>query len=879
MNVAVVLIVVAQWITMSRPMMYVSRPHSVTPTRPDAAAAAPPRVSILRLHAPSPVNPATNLTTRRVSCPLYSGPGYDAKRHASQDVDLPEFEAPFASTPRPPTLAIEAVPLSDVTLLPGTPFHAAFETNLQYLKLLSTDSLLLAWRLTANGGRWKPGSMRLMGWEHTGSELRGHFLGHWLSASAMAFAATRDAELGQRMAEVIDELAKVAAAHGTGYVSAFPPSFLDRLEAISPVWAPYYTLHKLLAGLLHQYTLAGSATALRLAEQLAGYIGGRVRKLSADKGLAHQFRTLNQECGGINEALWSLAALTANPEHRATASLFDKPCLLGPLAQGKDALTGMHGNTALALMLGAQKRYEVTGEAHFAALTTRFYELVVGSRTYATGGSTHNELWETPGHLGHTLGGRSGLRHEHAESCTTHNMVRLVGMLLRASGGALVYAAFIERALLNGVLGTQRGAEPGAMLYFMPLGTGVSKRKPQAWRHSGWSTPFGDFWCCQGTGIEAFARLAEHVFMVGAHTPRGEEEPHTHTHVVYVLQLIAATLRWRRAGLTLTLATQPPGTHHPSSPTKLRLTIDKVATAAAAAGGVRAAIVVRVPEWASAPTAALWHADADADAADAVDAARAPRREAPGGGGGGVGGGREEGLGSEVLGAVEAGTLLRVERVWREGDVLELSLPTALRTSRLPDSRPKFSAMHALMHGPVVLACIGCLAPQLPGVTPEQLLAMLEPVPLAASAQLRTLRRVEERGAPAGTLVIHAGRLWVREGRFPALPASRLGRGGTDLATIATFLISGAIGGGDNLVSFEAFSRPGCYLAAPTGGGGSSGGSSGGSGGGGQIELLCLGPGAQPTAAEAKRAAWRRHDPLLQVLHPLPSAALVLALL
>ena len=116
------------------------------------------------------------------------------------------------------------------------------------------------------------------------------------------------------------------------------------------------------------------------------------------------------------------------------------------------------GNTALALMLGAQRRFEVTGEAHFTALTQRFVDLVVSKRSYATGGSTHNELWEAPGQLGHTLA-HGGARHEHAESCTTHNMVRLVGMLLRASGGALAYADFIERALLNGVLGTQRGSE------------------------------------------------------------------------------------------------------------------------------------------------------------------------------------------------------------------------------------------------------------------------------------------------------------------------------------------------------------------------------------------------------------------------------------
>lgn len=126
----------------------------------------------------------------------------------------------------------------------------------------------------------------------------------------------------------------------------------------------------MLAGLLQQYSLAGSHKALEIAEALGEYIGKRVRRLAAEKGLAHQFKTLNQECGGINEALsdvatgmaargrrlplspppqalWHLASLTGKAEHRATASLFDKPCLLGPLAAGQDALTGMHGESRL----------------------------------------------------------------------------------------------------------------------------------------------------------------------------------------------------------------------------------------------------------------------------------------------------------------------------------------------------------------------------------------------------------------------------------------------------------------------------------------------------------------------------------------------------
>lgn len=199
-----------------------------------------------------------------------------------------------------------------------------------------------------------------------------------------------------------------------------------------------YTLHKLLAGLLQQHTLDSSDEALRLATGLATYIQKRVDSLKARKSLHYHFETLNQECGGINEGLWTLAAITRSPSHRALASHFDKPCLLGPLAQGGDQLTGMHGNTALALLLGAQRRFEVTGEAHFHGLSAHFFGLVDGTRTFATGGSTNNELWGEPAKLGHTVAaGAGGLGYEHAESCTTHNMMRLAGKLLRASGGAL----------------------------------------------------------------------------------------------------------------------------------------------------------------------------------------------------------------------------------------------------------------------------------------------------------------------------------------------------------------------------------------------------------------------------------------------------------
>ena len=268
----------------------------------------------------------------------------------------------------------------------------------------------------------------------------------------------------------------------------------------------------------------------------------------------------------------------------------------------------------------------------------------------------------------------------------------------------------------------------------------------------------------------------------------------------------------------------------------------------AAAEGVHAAIAFRVPSWATSPSATLRQA-----------AAEPPNFGGAGGGGGGGGGGEgaSGGDGGSALSPVESGSLMRVERTWREGDEVSLSLPASLRTSRLPDERPKYRRLFALLHGPVVLACVGCLRPLLPGGTEAELLEMLEPVPAAASAQLRTLRRIEERGAPPGTLLLHADRLWLREGRLPALPLSRR-RGGSDLAGVVTLREVAGLGGGDNLVSFSPFGRPGCWLAAPQGGSG------------GQVELLCLHRGVQPSPEQARRASWRRHDPLLAAAHGSP---------
>ena len=499
----------------------------------------------------------------------------------------------------------------------------------------------------------------------------------------------------------------------------------------------------------------------------------------------------------------------------------------------------MHGNTALALVIGAARRHELTGEEPFLRIASHFFHLVDGSRSYATGGSTHNELWGPPGELGHTLlPSAGGARYEHVESCTTHNMMRLVEMLLRASDGGVRFSEWMERALFNGVLGTMRGEEPGAYLYFLPLGTYVSKKAPQAWRHAGWSTPYGDFWCCQGTGVEAFARLGEMIFMQsGARTEEdrsqesgggssgasADEPP-----ALYVSQLVPSSVRWRQAGLLLTLDASPPGSFHQDELPKLRL-----AVAAAPAAGSYASLLVRVPSWSAAPTAEL-------------------NRET-------------------LSPAPTNGTYLKVTRRWKERDEISLTLPARLSLDFLADRRPRYARLAAVLYGPLVLACIGCklMAPRVP---PPALLSMLHPVPREATTQLRSLHRASARGAPPGTVIVAEDLLWVREGEMPAPLFRHRRRGATDLAIAATFRqIAGVAATEHNLVSFEPFGRPGCYVAAPPalGAGETAKAETARSTQRveGQLRLECATPGRPLTTAELRASSWKRHDPLVTTAH------------
>src|SRR5512140_3505500 len=189
--------------------------------------------------------------------------------------------AAAAPLPPRPALRAELFPRADVRLLDG-PFLDAQRRDSAYLLSLDPERLLHAFRINAGlPTTAKP----LGGWEGPEVELRGHTLGHYLTACALMYESTGDERLKQRTLAIVAELARVQQAlerRGAhpGYLAAFPESFFDRLERRENVWAPYYTLHKILAGILDVHRVTGDATALAIARGIAGWVGFRASRLS-----------------------------------------------------------------------------------------------------------------------------------------------------------------------------------------------------------------------------------------------------------------------------------------------------------------------------------------------------------------------------------------------------------------------------------------------------------------------------------------------------------------------------------------------------------------------------------------------------------------------
>lgn len=411
--------------------------------------------------------------------------------------------------------------LQDVRLL-DSPFRTAMERDASYLLSLDADRLLHNFRINAGlPSRAEP----LGNWERPECELRGHLTGHYLSACALMYASTGDERFKQRADLLVAELAKCQAALGTsGYLSAFPETFFDRLEKDGKVWAPYYTLHKVFAGLLDAHGHCTNKQALEVAARFGDWVVLRIGKLD-DEALQ---RALNTEHGGINESLAQLYALTGKADYLQAARRLCHRKVLDPLAAGEDNLPGLHANTQFPKVIGAARLYELTGEEHWRTLTEFFWDRVVNHHSYAMGGNSDHEHFGPPDKLSSRVSPFT------AESCNTYNMLKLSHQLF-AWDGAAARADYMERALYNHILASQ-DPRTGYMAYHIPV-------------YGGWFMPYNtandSTWCCTGTGFENHARYGESIYFQDAAA-------------LTVSLFIPSEVTWRAKGVTLRQETRFP---------------------------------------------------------------------------------------------------------------------------------------------------------------------------------------------------------------------------------------------------------------------------------------------------------------------------------
>jgi DUF1680 family protein len=488
--------------------------------------------------------------------------------------DTPAFERPLEFAWKPVPLRVEPFPMRQVRLLPNSVYSGAQEWNRGYMSRLEADRLLYTFR--ANAGLPTGVAKPLGGWEQPengqrSSELRGHFPGHFLSAAAQ-LAASGDKEAHAKGDYMVAELAKCQAKLGGKYLSAFPTTWWDRLEKDERVWAPFYTIHKIMAGLFDMNRVAGNRQALQILEGMATWADEWTARHSQQR----MQQILNIEFGGIAETLYHLAAATNNDRWARVGDRFQKRSFIDPLAAHRDELRGLHANTHIPQAIAAARRYELSGDTRFRDVATYFFHEVATARTYVTGGTSNAELWLAPARQ---LAAEWRMSPNTAECCCAYNMLKLARQLYSWNPDPMYFDHY-ERLLLNHRIGTIRPGS-GHTQYYLSLTPGV-------WKTFG--TEDQTFWCCTGSGVEEYSKLNDSIYWRDASG-------------LYVNLFIPSEIDWAEKGFKLRQDTR-----FPESPST------KLTVAAARPGAIE--IRLRVPGWLeTAPAVKLNDKTLDASAA------------------------------------------------------------------------------------------------------------------------------------------------------------------------------------------------------------------------------------------------------------------------
>lgn len=429
----------------------------------------------------------------------------------------PENNADRLSVTMAADIQIRDFDLSDITMT--DPYCTnAFDKEIEYLLSFDTNRLLAGFR--ENAGLSTQGAKKYGGWENT--NIAGHAVGHYLTALAQAYQnpSITDAQrkdLENRMKTLIDGMRECQknSKGKPGYIWAAGHPNSNNVEVqfdnveqgkaniFDDAWVPWYTMHKIIAGIIDVYNATGYSTAKDLGSDLGDWVYNRCMTWDANK----QRTVLSIEYGGMNDCMYDLYLITGKDNHAAAAHCFDETALHELILKGgANALNGRHANTTIPKFLGALKRYialdgkTVNGEkidaSRYLQYAEAFWDMVTTHHTYITGG---NSEWE---HFGMDDILDKERTNCNCETCNSYNMLKLSRELYKITGDSK-YMDFYENTYYNSILSSQN-PETGMTTYFQPMATGYFKV---------YSSPFDHFWCCTGSGMESFTKLGDTIYM------------------------------------------------------------------------------------------------------------------------------------------------------------------------------------------------------------------------------------------------------------------------------------------------------------------------------------------------------------------------------
>lgn len=438
--------------------------------------------------------------------------------------------------------------LKNITLKDAYLLNAR-ELETMYLESLDEARFLRGFSDIANQSNGQP---YYDGWEH--SSIQGHTMGHYMTALAKMYEGTGNELLLNKMNHIVEQLATYQ--DDNGYVAAIPQSHYLQIEEgnTSGTWVPWYTMHKILAGLIDIYKVTDNALCKEVMSKLGDWISSRTSQWGEEK----QRVVLSVEYGGMNDALYELYHITGKINHMEAAHAFDELSLFEKLYRKEDCLNGLHANTTIPKIIGALKRYIVSEnqkeEEFYLQVAKNFWDIVVENHTYITGG---NSEWE---HFGQSRILDEERTNANCETCNTYNMLKLSRELFKITKD-VKYMDYYENTFYNAILSSQN-PKTGMTTYFQPMATGFYKVYSSREKH---------FWCCTGSGMENFSKLGDSIYY-----QEGDS--------LYITSYFSSDIHWAEKGFLLSVEADL------LKQGKVTATVEKITEP-----GVK--LVFRVPEW------------------------------------------------------------------------------------------------------------------------------------------------------------------------------------------------------------------------------------------------------------------------------------------